>query len=531
MATILDEERKKTQTGAPAPTAPTARPSNFMPDTNAVMDGVGQNLGEQLRQGRVGAAVGEAARGAAAMVPALVNDVVLRPLAPVGRAMVDAVSTFAGGDAGATAPAPVAQPAPPRLGVGAQGSTGDARRQANDFERTKAPAPQPTAPQPDPLNGFKETSVGGVYRRGNAFSDAAGLNDNALWNRGTVSPQNNAAASALSMGSAAQPTTVTVEAPTTPTPAGAAPSAQAAPAPVPSAVSVPAAASPAATASPVQGATPSFGATPSGPVAGASPPLGLGANQQALARLQASNATSAPGLGVQMPTLRHSGNDWQARTDLRNARLSANSLSNDGRWGGRGGKSPDVLAYEAALATDEAAKQGRNPLAQEVVQQQGLGVRAQMQEQGATQRAQLQEVGLGARARMANEIQQGELGIKQGEFGARKRSTDRLEGLRDEYTKANPQRQAEIARQIREISGTATPEAWKGVELSGGMDSQGYRLPSQLGVVNSATGEVRMPGQGVRPPIDQNQQAMAIRNNPNLSRQQKVEELRKLGYS
>ena len=75
--------------------------------------------------------------------------------------------------------------------------TGDARRLAKDYDRTKVPVPPPTAPQPDPLNGFKETSIGGVYRRGNAFSDAAGLNDNALWSRGTPSAQNQQAADAL----------------------------------------------------------------------------------------------------------------------------------------------------------------------------------------------------------------------------------------------------------------------------------------------------------------------------------------------
>lgn len=187
-----------------------------------------------------------------------------------------------------------------------------------------------------------------------------------------------------------------------------------------------------------------------------------------------------------MPSIKTSANDWETRNNLRNLRVSANSLSNDGKWGGRrGGQSPDVAAYLAAVETDNALRQGKNPMAQEMLQQLGATRRTGMGEQGAN-----------TRAAMTNEVQRGELGIKQGEFGLKSRSTARLEGLRDEYTRATPQRQAEIAKQIREISGTATPEAWKGVELSGGTDGQGGRLPSQLGVVNSATGEVRMPGQG-----------------------------------
>lgn len=197
-----------------------------------------------------------------------------------------------------------------------------------------------------------------------------------------------------------------------------------------------------------------------------------------------------------MPSIKTSANDWETRNNLRNLRVSANSMSNDGKWGGRrGGQSPDVAAYLAAVETDNALRQGKNPMAQEMLQQLGATRRTEIQDAGATQRTGMGEQGANTRAAMTNEVQRGELGIKQGEFGLKSRSTARLDGLRDEYTRATPQRQAEIAKQIREISGTATPEAWKGVELSGGMDSQGYRLPSQLGVVNSATGEVRVPGQ------------------------------------
>lgn len=57
----------------------------------------------------------------------------------------------------------------------------------------------------------------------------------------------------------------------------------------------------------------------------------------------------------QAPTVRHSGNDWQARNTLRNAEVSASSITNTRRWGGKGAEnSPDVQAYTAMLGNDLA---------------------------------------------------------------------------------------------------------------------------------------------------------------------------------
>lgn len=51
---------------------------------------------------------------------------------------------------------------------------------------------------------------------------------------------------------------------------------------------------------------------------------------------------------------------------------------------------------------------------------------------------------------------------------------------------------------------------------------------------NKETGQtevVQQPGQGAATPIGENSQAIAIRDNPSLSREQKAEPLRKLGDS
>lgn len=91
---------------------------------------------------------------------------------------------------------------------------------------------------------------------------------------------------------------------------------------------------------------------------------------------------------IQAPTIRHSGNDWQARKDLENARTSALSIMNRPEWsnsgmnrfrGGQAGPSTDVAAYQAMLSNDLALR-GAQP---------GLD-QAAMRENADLQRAGLQ---------------------------------------------------------------------------------------------------------------------------------------------
>jgi hypothetical protein len=92
--------------------------------------------------------------------------------------------------------------------------------------------------------------------------------------------------------------------------------------------------------------------------------------------------------GVQIPTIRTSANDWQARKDLENAATSAASITNNGgRFDQTGGKNPAALAYRAALETDNALRASAPGLAQQA-----------MREQGDTQRAGLQVTASGLNA-------------------------------------------------------------------------------------------------------------------------------------
>lgn len=194
--------------------------------------------------------------------------------------------------------------------------------------------------------------------------------------------------------------------------------------------------------------------------------------------------------GITAPTVRHSGNSWQAANDLRNARVSASSIMNNGgRWDrhGKGVVSPERAAYLAMLGTDQALKQ-----AQPVMEQ------AAMRENAGLQREGLQQQGANARTSLTAGIDQQRLGLEQTAAGFKTRAAARLEGLQNAYqsAKTDAERGA-LARQIREIQGTEKGDQWKAVALQGGTDAQGNRTESILGAVNERTGEMRrMEGQG-----------------------------------
>lgn len=155
---------------------------------------------------------------------------------------------------------------------------------------------------------------------------------------------------------------------------------QAAPAPAPSqpAGALTRAASMSAPAPAVQ----AMGTLPLNPNGGQVSAQNMGA-ADGLARRGAADALAqmpnAPA-PVQAPTVLTSENSWQKRNDLRNALVSASSITaNGGRFDRNKGESPESLTYRAMLGTDQALQASAPGLAQ-----------AAMREQGDTQRAGLQ---------------------------------------------------------------------------------------------------------------------------------------------
>ncbi|HTH12307.1 MAG TPA: hypothetical protein VMA55_22275, partial [Acidovorax sp.] len=104
---------------------------------------------------------------------------------------------------------------------------------------------------------------------------------------------------------------------------------------------------------------------------------------QGLARRGAADAMAnmpnAPA-PVQAPVVRHSGNDWQARNDLRNALVSASSITNNGgRFDRHKGESPESLTYRAMLGTDQALQASVPGLAQQAMRENADTLRTGLQ--------------------------------------------------------------------------------------------------------------------------------------------------------
>lgn len=244
---------------------------------------------------------------------------------------------------------------------------------------------------------------------------------------------------------------------------------------------------------------------------------------------------NAPGYSA--PAVRHSGNDWQARNDLRNLQVSASSITNRPEWqsgsttqawgtrGNTGRADPDgkIAAFNGALAADVAAR-GAQPGVDLAAMRENAGLQREgMQQGGANQRSMVQAMLEQQRINQQGEAQ-----------GIQNRGRTIVQALQEQIAnEQDPARRGGIAQRLREIQGQAQPAEW-GVQVTPTTKNvDGSTTQGSIVRYNRATGqtEVVSQGQGGVSPIGENQQAIAIRDNPNLSREQKVEALRKLGYS
>lgn len=192
---------------------------------------------------------------------------------------------------------------------------------------------------------------------------------------------------------------------------------------------------------------------------------------------------------VQATTVRHSGNDWQSRNDLRNALVSASSITNNGgKWDRHKGESAESLTYRAMLGTDQALRQAQPGMDQTAMRENAGIQREGMQQQGANTRS------LGQIALEQQKINQA--GESQ---GFANRAAAQSEQLRNVLLDPNatPEQRSVAQRNLAALSGKG--DSWKAVALQGGTDAQGNKTESLLGAVNEHTGEMkRMEGQGAK---------------------------------
>lgn len=237
------------------------------------------------------------------------------------------------------------------------------------------------------------------------------------------------------------------------------------------------------------------------------------ANMAAADRLASSSGGSsviAPSTGAgrySAPTVAHSGNDWQARQNLKNMATAANSITNTRRWGGPGAENnPDVVAYRDAHRADLAA-QSKQTDAELTTQGYNAGLdRERMAQEGGNTRAGMQERGAAARAMGQLNLGQQRLGLDaqraSGENALRStqvRAADRMANIQDQYLGAKTdEERSRLASQIRAMNGQGTEEAWAHSPGGQVVDPKTNMLVTQPGVIyNRRTGQsMDQSGQG-----------------------------------
>ena len=152
----------------------------------------------------------------------------------------------------------------------------------------------------------------------------------------------------------------------------------------------------------------------------------------------------------------HSGNDWQARNNLRNLEVSASSIT---------AKPKDLMAYEAAVKHDTNLQGGgtaadianlaavnRNNEINSIAQVANARTAQQGQQFGASQEIAKQRLALDSKTQGAQAAQYGaEARLK----GVQANAAEQLAALQNKYMTAKPEEQAAIAKQIQTLSNKA----------------------------------------------------------------------------
>lgn len=265
----------------------------------------------------------------------------------------------------------------------------------------------------------------------------------------------------------------------------------------------------------------------------------IAAYQDRNAALAGGNRRSASGGGIANPDI--SRREQQARDSLRNEIIRQATTRIPGARGitaRQSGMLASLMQMDDGMQNARASglRADAELDARQSESQARLGFDARrlgLDEQAQAQRMQTDTARLGFDARR--------LGLDERRFetedrvrGFEARGLERMENLYQQLDKAEtPEARASIAEQIRAISGRDAAEgAWKPVSLQGGTDSMGNKTESVLAAVNSRTGEMRRYDGGAQQgDISTDRRAIEIRDNPNMTRDQKVAALRALGYS
>ncbi|KZK31528.1 hypothetical protein A4F85_01975 [Delftia sp. GW456-R20] len=232
--------------------------------------------------------------------------------------------------------------------------------------------------------------------------------------------------------------------------------------------------------------------------------------------------------GFRTPTIAHSGNDWQARNDLRNAEVSASSITNTRRFGGRGAEnSPDMQRYRAMLGTDAALRQAQPGMEAETMRQNAGLMREDMQQAGGLQREAMQQAGETGRTGMRVGVEQQRLQGEAEARGFKTRAQRQEEQLRNTLLDPNatPQQKQQAQQSMRAIRGDADPSPWKVTVTPAIKNADGSTTQGSIIRHNAVTGEVQqVDAAGAKSPAGANytptsDSVALLKSNPSMAKQ------------
>lgn len=222
--------------------------------------------------------------------------------------------------------------------------------------------------------------------------------------------------------------------------------------------------------------------------------------QSARGRLMALAGGSNETPSVQAPTVLSSENSWQKRNELRNAEVSAKSITQTDQWG-KGRDRTATQVYRNMAATDIAARNAQ-PSFDALAMRENAGLRREgMQQAGETQRTGIRAEGVDA----ANQIARGRLSLEQIAAGYTNRSAERLDRAQAELEGAKtPEAQKSARERLMALSGRAPQNEW-GVQVTPATKNlDGSTTQGSVYRFNKATGETTRvdDGQGtaIQPP-------------------------------
>lgn len=213
---------------------------------------------------------------------------------------------------------------------------------------------------------------------------------------------------------------------------------------------------------------------------------------------------------------------------LRDAEVSASSITNKPEWGGRGAQNnPAMLEFRAALQQDSNIRQNQAGAELEAQRQAGSLQREGMQQSGETQRTNIRA----QRDDAANQIARGRLTLEQIAAGYQNRASDRMDRAQAELeTAKTPEAQRSARERLLALAGKAPQNEWKLQVTPTTKNPDGSTTDGSVYKWNTQSGETARVDTGQQRDITKDPRAVAIRDNAKLSPQQKWAELQRLGY-